>query len=63
MKNFRKRDYILFFFVAFLGLAVNVTSGSSESFILIIGKIILASICVSAVFGTLTNILFKRRST
>gem|GEM_PF-6302145 len=63
MGNLRKKDYILFFIVAFLGLAVNVTSGSGQSIILIIGKILLASVCVSAVFGTLTNLLFRRRNT
>ncbi|MEK3705445.1 hypothetical protein MKY87_15210 [Paenibacillus sp. FSL R7-0198] len=60
-KELRKKDYIIFFFIAFLGLIVNLTGDTGSSLIWAIVKIFIASLLVCVVFGTLTNLIFRKK--
>ncbi|MBB6021233.1 hypothetical protein HNR77_002326 [Paenibacillus sp. JGP012] len=62
IKQLRKKDYIIFFFIVFLGMIVNLTSDTGSSIIWSVAKIFLVSILVSVVFGTLTNLIFKNKN-
>ncbi|MFS0868892.1 hypothetical protein [Paenibacillus xylanilyticus] len=61
LKELRKRDYIIFFVITMLGLLVNLTSGTGSSLVWPVVKILIASLVVSAVMGTLTNVIFRKR--
>jgi membrane associated rhomboid family serine protease len=63
LKDFRKRDYIIFFVIALLGLIVNLTSDTGSALFWAVVKSLIASLVVSGVLGTLTNVIFRKRRT
>lgn len=57
----RKKDYIIFFLVVSLGLVLNIID-SSEAMYMAIIKILLIALLASFVLGSITNLLFKKKS-
>lgn len=57
----RKKDYIIIFLVVSLGLVLNIID-SSEAMYMAIIKILLIALLASCVLGSITNLLFKKKS-
>ncbi len=62
-KNFRKIDYIAFFIIIFILIFVFIPIQlmDTESVLKSVLIVSIASIIHSAVFGTITNLIFKKR--
>ena len=56
--NFRKKDYIIAFFVPFIYLIINLMNPMSFSSIL---AIVFACLFFSAIFGTISNLIFQNK--
>lgn len=57
----RKKDYIIIFLVVLPGLILNI-SNSSEAMYMVIIKTLLIALLASFLLGSITNLLFKKKS-
>lgn len=57
----RKKDYIITFLVVLIGLVLNI-SNSSDAMYMVIIKTLLTALLASFVLGSITNLLFKKKS-
>jgi hypothetical protein len=59
MLKFRKKDYVISFFIVLVLMGSQIFP--SENNIPVLIKILLSSVIASLVIGTMTNFLFKKR--